>query len=129
MTVNKVLCIEDSASKYMDINIYLNRRSISIVDWATNAKDALEDIENAINSGSPYDLLISDMHFDFYGKDDREAGEKTLNLIWEKGWEIPVIFCSSQDWTIPRALGNIFYNPDKDWESEADELFDQLRNM
>ena len=75
------------------------------------------------------DLLISDMHFDFYGTDDREAGEKTLNLIRERGYTIPVIFCSSQNWKIPGSIGNIFYNPRRDWEIEADELFRKIKAL
>ena len=129
MNISKVLYIEDSTTKYMDVYRYLTRYGFATIDWVTNAEDAVEHLENAVQGEAPYDLLISDMHFDFYGTDDREAGEKTLNLIRERGYTIPVIFCSSQNWKIPGSIGNIFYNPRRDWEIEADELFRKIKAL
>ncbi len=129
MKTDKVMYIEDSASKYMDICKYLKTKGIKTVDWVTNAEDAIKQIEAAASEEAPYDLLVSDMHFDYFGKDDIEAGEKTLKLIREKGYTVPVIFCSSQDWVIPGSIGNIFYNPNRDWELEADELFREIKSM
>ncbi len=129
MNISKVLYIEDSTTKYMDVYRYLRRYGFATIDWVTNSVDAVEHLENAVQAEAPYDLLISDMHFDFYGTDDHEAGEKTLNLIRERGYTIPVIFCSSQNWKIPGSIGNIFYNPRRDWEIEADELFRKIKAL
>ncbi len=129
MNVKKVLCIEDSMVKYMDVFRYLGRQGISNVDWVTNAEDALKRMEESRLQNDPYDLVMSDMHFDFFGSDDHEAGEKTLALMRKKGHDIPVIFCSSQNWRVPGSIGIIFYNPNRDWESEADDLFAFLRSM
>ncbi len=127
MIINKILYIEDSTTKYMDVLQYLKKQGFSKIDWVTNAENAISKIEDAARQGEPYDLLISDMHFDFFGTDDHEAGEKTLNLIRKQGYDIPVIFCSSQNWKVPGSIGNIFYNPRKDWEFEADQLFRMIR--
>ena len=64
MKTDKVLYIEDSASKYMDICKYLKTKGIKTVDWV-----------------------------------------------------------------IPGSIGNIFYNPNRDWELEADELFREIKSM
>lgn len=129
MEIKKVLCIEDTPAKYMDIHNYLRPQNIHTIDWATNAKDALEYVEVAANKNEQYDLIISDMHFDYFGQDDHEAGEKTMALFHEKGFDIPTIICSADNWLIPGAIGNIFYNPDRNWEAEADMLFQKIKAL
>ncbi|MBP8969106.1 MAG: hypothetical protein KBG42_07475 [Lachnospiraceae bacterium] len=47
MKTDKVIYIEDSASKYMDICKYLKTKGIKTVDWVTNAEDAIKQIEAA----------------------------------------------------------------------------------
>ena len=126
MNIKKVLLIEDTTTKYMDIFRYLRRYDFDVT-WVTNAEDALKSIEEA--KDEPYDLIISDMHFDFFGVNDEEAGEKTMKRIREKGCDTPIVFCSSRNWKIPGAIGNIFYNPRSDWELEADRLFRELKAM
>ena len=127
MNIDNVLLIEDSTTKYMEIFRYLRRQGFSRIDWVSNAEDAINHIEESTQNNTPYDLIISDMHFDYFGVDDREAGEKLMNLIHEKGFNIPIIFCSSQNWKIPGSIGNIFYNPRRNWEFEADELFRRIK--
>ena len=126
MKIEKVLIIEDSTTKYMDIYKYLKKKGIPVIEHTRNAEDALVSVES-FQDNKPYDLIISDMHFNYFGEDNREAGERTMALFHEKGYDISTIFCSSQNWKIPGAIGNIFYNPRRDWEFEADKLFDELR--
>lgn len=126
MEDRRVMYIEDNIIKYMSVVQFLNRLGIQSVDRAGNAENGIEKIERAHLSGEDYDLLILDMHYDFYGNDDRNAGEKTMKILREKGIETPVIFCSSQNWKIPGAVGNIFFHERRDWESEAKELIKML---
>lgn len=72
---------------------------------------------------------MMDMHFKFDGRDDFMAGEKTMKRIRENGIDIPIIFCSSRNWKISGALGNIFFNERRDWESETKNLFQYLRTI
>ena len=129
MNIKRIIYIEDSTEKYMDVRNFLVRIDVQQIEWATNAEKGIEKIEKAMAENNPYDLLLVDMHFDYFGSDDHEAGEKTMKFLRNKGYEIPVIFCSSQNWKIPGALGNIFYNPRRDWELEAEELFREIRKM
>lgn len=129
MTIKKVLYVEDSTSKFMDIYTFLKKQGLSVIDRVTNAEDAVKTIKEAEDNGVPYDLLFSDMHFDFFGEDDREAGEKLVALLREKGYSIPVVFCSSQNWNITDGLGMIHYNPYRNWEAEAEELLRKIRQL
>lgn len=106
----------------MSVVQFLNSLGIRSVDWEDNAEKGIKKIEQAHFSGEDYDLLILDMHYDFYGVDDRNAGEKTMKILREKGIETPIVFCSSQNWKIPGAVGNIFFHERRDWKSEAREL-------
>lgn len=129
MEIKKILFIEDTTEKYMEVYRFLRRQGYTEIDWVRNAQKAIEAVEKAKPSNETYSLVLSDMHFEFYGQDDHEAGIKTMNLFREKGYNIPVVFCSSQNWKIPGTIGNIFYNPRRDWEREAEELFRKMRKM
>lgn len=118
MKIKKVINIEDSILKHVAIKRELKSEGVNQVILADNATKGIEEIERAITVGEPYDLLILDMHFNFMGKDDREAGEKTLKIIREKGINIPVIFCSAQNWQIPGSIGSVFYNEHRYWEQD-----------
>ena len=129
MKINRILYVEDDTIKYMRVVCFLKSIGIREIESVRNAKAAMEIIEEAHSKGEDFDLIMLDMHYDFYGENDKQAGEKTMNLIREKGIETPIIFCSSQNWKIPGAFGNIFYNERRDWESEAAELFSKLKGM
>ena len=126
MEIKRVLYVEDSVSKYMDLVSELNRLGVEEIEWVSSAKKAIDALENA---EIPFDLFLFDMHFDFFGEDDQKAGVKLMQLVREKGYETPVIFCSSENWRIPGAFGNIYYHPDRYWEKEARELLSELRAM
>ena len=129
MKITRVLCIEDSIPKYMDVQSFLKKQNVKAIDWARNSEKALELLEKNCMGEEEYDLIISDMHFEFEGENDLHAGEKLLNLLREKGCDIPIVFCSSQNWKIEGAAGSIFYNENRDWQSEAEEIFRNLRKL
>ena len=78
----------------------------------------IEEIERAILEETPYDLLICDMHFDFYGELRGDAGERTMKFLREKGIEIPIVFCSSQNYKVPGAYDNIYFSERANWEDD-----------
>ena len=129
MKITRVLCIEDSITKFMDVQLFLKKQNVKTIDWARDSEKAIELLEKNGMGEEGYDLIVSDMHFEFEGENDLHAGEKLLSLIREKGYDIPVIFCSSQNWMIEGAAGNIFYNENRDWQIEAEELFRNLRKL
>ena len=122
MKIKKVINIEDTILKHIAIKRELESEGIRQVVLADNSEKGIEEIERVEAAGDPYDLLVCDMHFNFFGKDDTEAGEKTLKLLREKGINIPVIFCSSQNWQIPGSIGTVFYNERRYWEQDMREM-------
>ena len=126
MKIQNVINIEDDAMKNCDITKALKKYGVKEVKWAATAELGIMEIELAIAAGQPYDILVLDMHFDFYGEIDNQAGEKTLNLLREKGIEIPVIMCSSQNWNIQGTVACILYNDKRDWESDMKRALDKV---
>ena len=126
MEINKILYVEDNNAKAMDVINQLRIMGFKDIQWVRNAQETIESIEK---TDVPFDLFLLDMHFDFFGSDDLEAGEKLMNLLREKGINTPVILCSSENWKIPGAFGNIFYHPDRFWEDEAKNLINRLKSI
>ncbi|MCC8152679.1 MAG: hypothetical protein LIO96_14890 [Lachnospiraceae bacterium] len=124
--LKKVINIEDNVMKHTAIKRELVKLGVKSVAWARNAESGIAMIQSAIESDKPFGLLVSDMHFDYFGSEDMDAGEKTMNKLREMGIQIPVIFCSSQNWKIPGAVGTVFYNANRDWEGDLKMLLDRV---
>lgn len=124
--IRKVIIIEDSAEKYAAVFLELKKNGITDITHAVNAESGIEKIMEAEKRNEPFDLLLSDMHFDYFGTLDENAGEKTLACLRRCGIQIPVIFCSSKNWQIPGAAGTVFYHPDRMWEEELKNALKKL---
>ena len=130
MVIESVLCIEDSIEKYMDVFRFLRNQNVKRIEWATDAETAMNILSDSMNT-EPFDLILSDMHFNYYGKEDQNAWficPKCKNSI-EQGYHIPIVFCSSQNWKIEGTLGSILYNPNRNWEMVAEQLILDIRKM
>ena len=70
MIIKKVLCIEDSIEKYMAVFRFLRDQNVEQTEWVTNAENEIKKFEEAEKTGTRFDLILSDMHFDFFGEYD-----------------------------------------------------------
>lgn len=127
MQIKKVINIEDNVLKHCNIKKELERFGVNEVIWAKNAESGISEIEKAISMDQKYDLLVLDMQFEFYGKEDLEAGIKTMKTLRDKEINIPIIFCSSQNWSIPGSIDSVFYNERRSWEDDLKKAMDILR--
>lgn len=127
MAVQKVINIEDTVIKHNQIKKALKSFGVKEIFWAKDAESGIAEIEDAIAKGQPYDVLVSDMHFKYEGKDDLKAGEKTLHALRAKGIETPVIFCFLQNWLVEGAVAAVFYNERRYWEDDLKKALDKIR--
>ena len=67
MRITKVINIEDDAIKHVNIRRALKSNGVSHIERARNAEEGLDMIDNAIEKGEPYDLLVLDMQFPVSG--------------------------------------------------------------
>ena len=119
----RILNIEDNVIKQNDICKVLSGAGFRDVDWAGNLNEGVKMIEDHMSSDTPYDLVITDMWYPREaGGEEEESGSLLIQMIKDKGWELPVIVCSSVRYIIPDILGTVYYSPKENWE-------DELRNL
>ncbi|WP_374043639.1 hypothetical protein [uncultured Bacteroides sp.] len=98
------------------------------IELVSNVEDGLQMLKNAEDTGDPFDLIITDMHYPMKqgAVSDTEAGEKLVQLLQEQGKQTKVIVCSSRNMKLPGVYGCIWYSEISDWE---EELCDLVREM
>lgn len=131
MIVRKVLNIEDTMSKHVDIVRALNRCGVPNVVHAATAVEALDMIEKAIEGGMPYDVIVSDMYFPISPCGmETQAGMYVIEELEARGIDVPVIVCSSARMVIPDIVGCIHYSPYRnDLDADMREMIEIVRGM
>lgn len=131
MIVRKVLNIEDTMSKHVDIVRALNRCGVPNVVHAATAEEALDMIEKAIEGGMPYHAIVSDMYFPISpGGMETQAGMYVIEELEARGIDVPVIVCSSARMVIPDIVGCIHYSPYRnDLDADMREMIEIVRSM
>ena len=131
MIVRKVLNIEDTMSKHVDIVRALNRCGVPNVVHAATAVEALDMIEKAIEGGMPYHAIVSDMYFPISpGGMETQAGMYVIEELEARGIDVPIIVCSSARMVIPEIVGCIHYSPYRnDLDADMREMIEIVRNM
>lgn len=124
-----ILNLEDNVFKHHDICKAVERGYFANlkIDCVGNLADGLSKIEEAINQEKPYDLIITDMWYpEKPGGSDNDSGDALIKEVKERGWDIPIILCSSVNYRFPGILGSVHYSENEDWESEIVKLIKKL---
>ena len=108
----RVLNVEDNVIKHHNIKRALETLGIREVTWVKNEYDAIKAVKDSIDSGGPFDLIISDMYFPLFpgSKEDENAGFTFIGELNDNNIDIPVIVCSSIRLSIPGILGCVYYS-------------------
>lgn len=127
--MKKALVIDDNVYKLIDIQKALNFNRITQVDTCYDQETALEKIKNSIKENAPYDLIVTDMHYPLAKRmeSDLEAGYKLIEKLKEENINIPVIVCSSQNWTVLGSIGTVWYNDLRDINFDFKELIEKIK--
>ena len=131
MKIEKVLNFEDSMTKHVAVVRALNKCGIYTIDHATSAMEGLAMIEMAIEEGTPYDLIISDMYFPIFPREyEAQAGLYVIEELKNRQIDVPIIVCSSVRLHIPEVVGCIHYNEFRgDLDADMREMVDIVKNM
>lgn len=126
----KILNIEDDIIKHSSIQRAITSEISADIDLASDMASGLEMIDNACQSGVPYDLVISDMHYPLSigSKPDSDAGSKFIEIASTKYSDLPIIICSSLNFKIAGAFGCVWYSDRSDWEREIVDMIKKSRN-
>lgn len=120
-----VLNIEDDVFKHYNICRALRGGGLSDlhIECKSNLEAGIEKIEEQNSLGKPYDLIITDMWYpESNGGREAESGERLITIVQEKGWNIPIILCSSVNYNYPGILGSVHYSENEDWENKLVQL-------
>lgn len=124
----KVLNFEDSVYKANAIRKVLNQCGVAKIELVSNVEDGLQMLKNAEDTGDPFDLIITDMHYPM--KQEllviRRREKSWFSFLQEQGKQTKVIVCSSRNMKLPGVYGCIWYSEISDWE---EELCDLVREM
>lgn len=124
-----VLNIEDDVFKHHNICKALRNGGFSDlhIDCKGNLNDGIGLIEEHNTMGKPYDLIITDMWYPkSSGGREAESGEQLIKIAQEKDWGIPIILCSSVNYSYPGILGSVHYSENEDWENKMVQLVKKI---
>ena len=125
----KALILDDSPLKIAKISRSLQSCGITSVEYVTDQQRGMEKIKSSLESGQPFDLIVTDMHYPLEkgAVADEEAGMKLLKRLEKEQIEIPVIVCSSLNFAISEAFGTVWYNELRDINEEFRKLIMRLK--
>ncbi len=105
----KAVIVDDDVFKGADIRKALEFNGIRNVMTVRNQKKLWEQIYHGEDK---IDLIVTDMQYPLEAGEvvDEEAGFKLIERMKKEKIEIPVIVCSSLNYSIPNILGSVWYN-------------------
>ena len=117
----KVLNLEDNAIKHSKISRVISSVGANEIIWVRNLEDGLNMIEQSIESGEQYDLIISDMWYPLSpGGSDNDSGEELIKQLATRDIYIPVIICSTIQYNYDdsdNVIAAVQYGERFDWET------------
>lgn len=122
----KVLNLEDTATKHVDICKVLNKSGITDIDWVKNLEGGIALLQE---NPEVYDLVITDMYYPLIpGGPEAVAGDVLIHKMKEElQLNIPIIVCSSARYRNENIFGAVHYSEKSDWERLLQELVDSLK--
>lgn len=124
----KVLIIDDSVYKAMDITRALEFSGVRDITRVQNQESAFEILYQSVEDKMPFNLIVTDMHYPLAKgmEADYDAGFILIERLKEEEINIPVIICSSRNYNAPEILGTVWYNELCDLNRAFKELLNSL---
>ncbi len=125
LSKTKAVVVDDDVFKGADIRKALEFNGIRNVMIVRNQ----EKLWNQIYHGEDkIDLIVTDMQYPLEAGAavNKEAGFKLIERMEKEKIHIPVIVCSSLNYSIPNILGSVWYNELNDLNSKFKEALSKL---
>ena len=121
----KAVIVDDDVFKGIDIRKALEFNGIRNIKSVRNQEKLWEQI---YHSEDKIDLIVTDMQYPLEagGAVDEEAGLRLIERMQKEKIDIPVIVCSSLNYSIPNILGSVWYNELNDFNSNFKEILGKL---
>ena len=121
----KAVVVDDDVFKGATIRKALEFNGVRNIMTVRNQEKLWEQIYHGEDK---IDLIVTDMQYPLEAGEvvDEEAGFKLIERMKEEKIEIPVIVCSSLNYSIPNILGSVWYNKLNDLDSNFKEVLGKL---
>ena len=121
----KAIIADDDVFKGADIRKALEFNGVRNI---MKVRDQEKLWEQIYHGEEKIDLIVTDMQYPLEagGTVDEEAGLKLIERMKEEKIDIPVIVCSSLNYSIPHILGCVWYNELNDLDSSFREVLGRL---
>ena len=127
--MKRVLVVDDEVIKYMAIKKALEFNGIREIQIVGNQEAVWEEIEKAEQRDEKFDLIVTDMHYPLREREEPnpDAGFILLDEMEKRGYQIPVIICTSLNFREPRALGCVWYRENESLEFAFMDVLQRIR--
>ena len=125
LSKTKAVVVDDDVFKGADIRKALEFNGIRNIETVRNQEKLWEQIYRGEDK---IDLIVTDMQYPLEAGAavDKEAGFKLIERMEKEKIHIPVIVCSSLNYSIPNILGSVWYNELNDLNSKFKEALSKL---
>lgn len=120
----QVIVVDDDIYKSNDIKKALEYNGITHITMLENQEDVWKEIE----SERRIDLIVTDMHYPLAPGlvADHKAGFILLDKMKEREINIPVIICSTINYSSSEVVGTVWYNKMKDIQFDFREILQKM---
>jgi len=122
----KAVIADDDVLKGADIRKALEFNGVRNIMTVRNQEKLWEQIYHGEDK---IDLIVTDMQYPLKAGEavDEEAGLKLIERMKKEKIDVPVIVCSSLNYSIPDILGSVWYNKLNDLDSGFKEVLGRLK--
>lgn len=122
----KAVIADDDVLKRADIRKALEFNGVRNIMTVRNQEQLWEQI---YHDEDKIDLIVTDMQYPLEAGEavDEEAGLKLIERMKKEEIDIPVIVCSSLNYSIPGILGSAWYNELNDLNSDFKEMLGRIQ--
>lgn len=122
----KAVIADDDVLKRADIRKALEFNGVRNIMTVRNQEQLWEQI---YHDEDKIDLIVTDMQYPLEAGEavDEEAGLKLIERMKQEEIDIPVIVCSSLNYSIPGILGSAWYNELNDLNSDFKEMLGRIQ--
>ena len=126
----KILQLDDSNSKRMEVQSVLKRMGIRGSVWVQSVEEGVEALQQAIAEGTPFDAAITDMHYPARagGPAELKAGRILIQTLKEQKIDVPVIVFSTSRLQEEDAFATIWYDARANWEYDLETILKKIRS-
>ncbi len=117
----KAVIVDDDVIKGADIRGALEFNGVRNIMTVRNQEKLWEQIYHGEDK---IDLIVTDMQYPLEAGEavDEKAGLKLIERMNKEKIDVPVIVCSSLNYSIPDILGSVWYNELNDLDSSFKEV-------